>query len=388
MSSLSPNYTGFDYISWYVGNARQTASYFVAHFGFNIVAYRGPETGSFLTCSYVVTNGKARFVFTAPIASPEHTWDKRASDSDRQHLSEVQAHLTKHGDGVKDIAFAVDDVTGVWEHAVQNGATSLQKPQALTDNDGEVLSATIQTYGDTAHTLINRSAYKGIFLPGYQSKSGEDRLNDLLPKIEVVEIDHCVGNQAWDGLDSIVKYYEDALNFHRYWTVDDKEMCSEYSAMRSVVVASPNEVIKMPMNEPAVGLKKSQIEEFIDYNAGPGCQHIALLTTDILTAVTNLSQRGVTFLSVPPIYYTAMRSRLAAANMTLNEDIDQLQKHNILVDFDEQGYLLQIFTKHVGDRPTVFLEIIQRHGFEGFGAGNFRALFEAFEREQEKRGNL
>ncbi|PWY93735.1 4-hydroxyphenylpyruvate dioxygenase 2 [Aspergillus sclerotioniger CBS 115572] len=388
LRSINPNYTGFDHISWYVGNARQAATYFVAHFGFSIVAYRGPETGSYLSCSYVVMNGKARFVFTAPVTSPNNTWNTRASDADRQHLNEMQAHLTKHGDGVKDIAFAVDDVTGVWEHAVQNGGTSIQKPELLKDDTGEVLSATIQTFGDTAHTLINRSAYHGIFLPGYQAVSGLDRLNDLLPKIDVIEIDHCVGNQGWDGLDSIVKYYEDAFNFHRYWTVDDKDMCSDYSAMRSVVVASPNEVIKMPMNEPAIGKKMSQIEEFVEYYNGPGCQHIAFLTPNIITAVENLTKRGVNFLSVPETYYTNMRSRLAAANMTIAEDINALQKYNILIDFDEGGYLLQIFTKHVVDRPSVFLEIIQRENFDGFGAGNFKSLFEAFERDQALRGNL
>ncbi|OOF97781.1 hypothetical protein ASPCADRAFT_2851 [Aspergillus carbonarius ITEM 5010] len=379
LRSINPNYTGFDHISWYVGNARQAATYFVAHFGFSIVAYRGPETGSYLSCSYVVTNGNARFVFTAPITSPNNTWDTRASDSDRQHLNELQAHLTKHGDGVKDIAFAVDDVAGVWEHAVQNGGTSIQKPELLKDDAGEVVSATIQTYGDTAHTLINRSAYHGIFLPGYHPVSGQDRLNDLLPKIDVIEIDHCVGNQGWDGLDSIVKYYEDAFNFHRYWTVDDKEMCSDYSAMRSVVVASPNEVIKMPMNEPAIGKKKSQIEELPTY-CFPYPQHHH--------SSREPHQRGVNFLSVPETYYANMRSRLAAANMTISEDINTLQKYNILIDFDEGGYLLQIFTKHVVDRPSVFLEIIQRENFDGFGAGNFKSLFEAFERDQALRGNL
>ncbi|GLA01609.1 hypothetical protein AnigIFM60653_000543 [Aspergillus niger] len=388
LRNINPSYTGFDHIRWYVGNARQAATYFVAQFGFNIVAYRGPETGSHLSCSYVVTNGNARFVFTAPITSPNNTWDKRASGADRQQLDEIHAHLTKHGDGVKDIAFAVDDVTGVWEHAVQHGAISIQEPKLLKDQSGEVRSATIQTYGDTAHTLINRSAYQGIFLPGYQAVSGQDRLNDLLPEIDVIEIDHCVGNQGWDGLDSIVKYYEDALNFHRYWTVDDKDMCSEYSAMRSIVMASPNEVIKMPMNEPATGLKKSQIEEFVEYYNGPGCQHIAFRTPNILQAVENLTTRGVTFLSVPETYYANMRKRLASANITLAEDINLLQKYNILIDFDEGGYLLQIFTKHVVDRPTVFLEIIQRENFDGFGAGNFKSLFEAFERDQEMRGNL
>ncbi|RAK72370.1 4-hydroxyphenylpyruvate dioxygenase family protein [Aspergillus fijiensis CBS 313.89] len=390
LRSVNPNYTGYDYVSWYVGNARQTATYFVAHFGFSIVAYRGPETGSYLSCSYVVANGAARFVFTAPIVAADNAAEQRGSDEDRRLLDEIQTHLNKHGDGVKDIAFQVDDVTGVWEHAVQNGgAVSLQEPTTLTDEvDGEILRATIKTFGDTAHTLINRSGYRGVFLPGYAAVSGLDRLNDLLPPVDVIEIDHCVGNQPWDGLDTIVKFYEDALNFHRYWTVDDKEMCSEFSAMRSVVVASPDEVIKMPMNEPAVGLKKSQIEEFVDYYNGAGCQHIAFRTANIIAAVENLGQRGVNFLTVPANYYTTMKKRLAASSLSIAEDIDTLQRYNILIDFDEGGYLLQIFTKHVVDRPTVFIEIIQRENFDGFGAGNFRSLFEAFERDQAARGNL
>ncbi|RAL16475.1 4-hydroxyphenylpyruvate dioxygenase family protein [Aspergillus homomorphus CBS 101889] len=389
LRNINANYTGYDYVSWYVGNARQAATYFVAHFGFSIVAYRGPETGSYLSCSYVVANGTARFVFTAPIVAPYNISEKRGAAEDRRLLEEIQAHLNKHGDGVKDIAFQVDDVAGVWEHAVQNGAVSLQEPTTLKDDvDGEVLRATIKTYGDTAHTLINRSAYRGAFLPGYSAVSGLDRLNDFLPPIDVIEIDHCVGNQPWDGLDTIVKFYEDALNFHRYWTVDDKDMCSDFSAMRSVVVASPNEVIKMPMNEPAIGLKKSQIEEFVDYYNGAGCQHIAFRTTDIIAAVENLDKRGVNFLSVPDNYYATMKKRLAASSLTIAENIDTLQKYNILIDFDEGGYLLQIFTKHVVDRPTVFIEIIQRENFDGFGAGNFRSLFEAFERDQAARGNL
>lgn len=387
--SINPNYTGFDYICWYLGNARQAATYFVAHFGFRVIAYRGPETGSYLTSSYVVVNGNARFILTAPISGPNNISEKRASDKDRTLLNEIQAHLIKHGDGVKDIAFQVDDVRGVWEHAIKNGAVSIQKPTVLADEkDGHVLYATIKTYGDTAHTLINRSEYRGVFLPGFRPVTDMDSLNERLPKVDLIEIDHCVGNQPWDGLDGIVKYYEDALNFHRYWSVDDKDMCSDYSAMRSVVVASPNNVIKMPMNEPAAGLKKSQIEEFVDYYSGAGCQHIAFRTNNIIEVVDSLAKRGVSFLSVPESYYIKMRERLASKHVKITEDINLLQKYNILIDFDEGGYLLQIFTKHVVDRPTVFMEIIQRENFDGFGAGNFKSLFEAFEREQALRGNL
>ncbi|KAJ5174131.1 4-hydroxyphenylpyruvate dioxygenase [Penicillium canariense] len=388
ISSINPNYTGFDYISWYVGNARQAATYFVAHFGFKINAYCGPETGSYLTSSYVVSNGNARFVFTCPITGPDNTSETRASEDDRRFLNEIYAHLTKHGDGVKDIAFQVDDVTGAWEHAIENGATSIQKPTLMHDEDGAVLCATIKTYGDTAHSLINRLEYRGVFLPGFHPVTNMDRLNEQLPKVDLIEIDHCVGNQPWNGLDDMVKYYENALNFHRYWSVDDKDMCSEYSALRSVVVASPNEVIKMPMNEPAAGLKKSQIEEFVEYYNGAGCQHIAFRTNNIIEVVESLMKRGVDFLSVPESYYIDIRERLGSKSISIAEDIKLLEMYNILIDFDEGGYLLQIFTKHVVNRPTVFMEIIQRENFDGFGAGNFKSLFEAFEREQALRGNL
>ncbi|CAG8243163.1 unnamed protein product [Penicillium salamii] len=409
--SMNPNYIGFDYIGWYVGNARQTVSYFVTHYGFSVLAYRGPETGSFATTAYVIGNGAARFMFTAPLDSPESSWDTRASEEERAFCSEVHAHLTKHGDGVKDIAFQVDDVRGVWNHAVENGAESTRDPEVLKSDDGEVLVAGIQTFGDTIHTLIDRSAYQGPFLPGFKAVERTDRLQELLPNIDLLEVDHCVGNQGWNGLDGIVNYYENTLNFHRYWTVDDKEMCSDFSAMRSVVVASPNEVIKMPLNEPAKGKKKSQIEEyalsllrfhkylhlisandvwyrFCDYYNGAGCQHIAFRTHNIIEAVDGLLKRGVEFLSVPDSYYVDVRNRLERMGTKVSEELETLQKYNILIDFDEGGYLLQIFTKHVGDRPTVFLEVIQRENFDGFGAGNFKSLFEAFEREQALRGNL
>ncbi|OJJ05909.1 hypothetical protein ASPVEDRAFT_139166 [Aspergillus versicolor CBS 583.65] len=385
---MNPNYIGFDYIGLYVGNARQTVSYFVNHYGFSALAYRGPETGSYATTAYVVGNGTARFVFTAPLSSPDSSWDARASEDERKLCAEVHAHLTKHGDGVKDISFQVDDVRGVWEHAVANGAEPVREPELLKSDDGEVFVASIQTFGDTVHTFVNRSAYSGTFLPGFKAVERSDSLQEYLPKIDILEIDHCVGNHPWGGLEGAVNYYEKALNFHRFWNVDDKEMCSDFSAMNSVVVASPNEVIKMPMNEPAEGKKKSQIEEFCDYYNGAGCQHIAFRTNNIIEAVDSLQKRGVDFLSVPDTYYADVRKRLERVGTQVAEDIDTLQRYNILIDFDEGGYLLQIFTKHVGDRPTVLLEIIQRENFDGFGAGNFKSLFEAFEREQALRGNL
>lgn len=249
--------------------------------------------------------------------------------------------------------------------------------------------ATIQTYGETTHTLISRGNYGGVFLPGYKAASEKiDPFNLLLPTVALEAVDHCVGNQDWDEMDDICDYYEKVLGFHRFWSVDDKDICTEFSALKSIVMASPDETIKMPMNEPAHGKKKSQIEEYIDFYGGAGVQHIALRTPDIISAVTNLRARGVEFITIPENYYVAMRQKLKAAGMKLEEDFDTLQRLGILIDFDEGGYLLQLFTKHLLDRPTVFIEIIQRNNFEGFGAGNFKSLFEALERDQADRGNL
>jgi len=390
---LGPEYVGFDHIHWYVGNAKQASSFYVTRLGFKQVAYRGPETGSRSVASYVVSNGGATFILTSPVRAPPGTSkDDDVPEDEKIVLKEIHEHLTKHGDGVKDVAFRIDgDINAVWKRAVAHGATSIHPPRVIHSNDpsdGQVVIATIGAYGDTTHTLINRCSYTGAFLPGYRLVADEDPINKYLPNIDLIEIDHCVGNQPWNGIDDVVKYYEECLDFHRYWTVDDKSMCSDYSAMRSIVVASPNEVIKMPLNEPAIGKKKSQIEEFVDFYNGSGVQHIAFRTSDILTAVSNLKARGVSFLKVPSVYYSSLRDKLAKADVQLNEDISLLKELNILVDFDEKGYLLQIFAKHLLDRPTVFIEIIQRNNFDGFGAGNFKSLFEAFERDQALRGNL
>ncbi|KAL2005707.1 hypothetical protein VTN00DRAFT_10200 [Thermoascus crustaceus] len=391
-SNLGPEYVGFDHITWYVGNAKQAASYYVARMGFKHVAYRGAETGSRSVASYVVSNGKATFVLTSPIrAPPGMSKDDDVPEDEKALLQEIHDHLTRHGDGIKDVAFQIEgDVEAVWKRAVEHGAVSIKSPKTLKGDDGhgQIVIATISTYGDTVHSLINRKGYSGAFLPGYEPVTEEDPINKFLPKIDFIEIDHCVGNQPWNGIDNVVKYYEECLDFHRYWTVDDAAMCSDYSAMRSIVVASSNEVIKMPMNEPAHSKKKSQIEEFIDFYNGSGVQHIALRTDDIIKTVYRLRERGVSFLSVPAAYYSVMHERLTKVGTKLDEDIHLLQRFNILVDFDENGYLLQIFAKHVGDRPTVFIEVIQRNNFDGFGAGNFKSLFEAFEREQALRGNL
>lgn len=277
----------------------------------------------------------------------------------------------------------------MYSAAVSGGAQSVAAPHTITDAQGSVRLATIRTYGDTTHTLIQNNNYSGVFLPGYRAEPKVvDSLSRFLPQVSLSHIDHCVGNQDWDEMENICEYYEKVLGFHRFWSVDDKDICTEYSALKSIVMSSPNDVVKMPINEPAKGKKQSQIEEYVDFYGGPGVQHIALRTDNIVRDITNLKARGVEFIKVPETYYDSMKMRLKKAGLTLNEDFEVLKSLDILIDFDEGGYLLQLFTKHLMDRPTVFVEIIQRNNFDGFGAGNFKSLFEAIEREQELRGNL
>ncbi|OBT42783.1 4-hydroxyphenylpyruvate dioxygenase [Pseudogymnoascus sp. WSF 3629] len=379
------DYRGYDHVHWYVGNAKQAATYYVARMGFHKVAFRDLSTGSRAIASYAVRNGSVTFVLTSPLRSASQAEDPK----DKKLLAEISAHMEKHGDAVKDVAFEVDDVDEVYNQAVKNGGKSVSPPETVTDESGSVRVATIQTYGETTHTLISRKEYKGVFLPGFKAApDAEDPLNTYLPKITLEAMDHCVGNQDWDEMDNICEYYERVLGFHRFWSVDDKDICTEFSALKSVVMASPDERIKMPINEPAIGKKKSQIEEYVDFYGGAGVQHIALRTKDIISAVTALRARGVEFITIPESYYVDMRLKLKKQGMKLEEDFATLQRLGILIDFDEGGYLLQLFTKHLLDRPTVFIEIIQRNNFEGFGAGNFRSLFEALERDQEGRGNL
>ncbi|KJZ80278.1 4-hydroxyphenylpyruvate dioxygenase [Hirsutella minnesotensis 3608] len=385
------NFTGYDHVTWWVGNAKQAASYYTSLFGFKAVAYRGLETGCRYFASYVVTNNDVCFVFTSPLRSAEHLpADEPISDSDLQLLRDMHAHLERHGDAVKDVAFNVDNVEGVYHRAVKGGAVAVQGPQVLRDAEhGSVVTAVINTYGDTTHTLINRSSYSGPFLPGFRvAKKSTGSVT--LPDINLARIDHCVGNQDWNEMVSACAFYEECLSFHRFWSVDDSQICTEFSALSSIVMASPNNLVKMPINEPAAGKKKSQIEEYVIFNSGPGVQHIALLTHDIIDAVSCLRARGVEFINVPETYYETMRMRLKTEkrNWELKEDLDTIQRLNILIDYDEGGYLLQLFTKPLMDRPTVFIEIIQRNEFDGFGAGNFKSLFEAIEREQAERGNL
>ncbi|TGO64375.1 hypothetical protein BCON_0007g00250 [Botryotinia convoluta] len=395
LSTNTPNFHGYDHITWYVGNAKQAASYYCTRLGFQTIAYKGLETGSRYIASHVVANGKIRFVLTSPVKAYSGLKDDETiTEKERELLREIYEHLEKHGDAVKDVAFEVDDVASVYYNAVEQGAVGVQKPIKGKDEDGDVTTAIIRTYGDTTHTLISRSNYTGAFLPGYRATppSKRDPLNALLPSIHLEAIDHCVGNQDWGAMQSACEYYEKCLSFHRFWSVDDSQISTAHSALNSIVMASPNNVVKMPINEPAPGLRKSQIEEYVDFYSGAGVQHIALRTPDIITAVSNLRARGVEFISVPETYYETMRERLsdkdAGIKWELKEDFEEIRKLNVLIDFDEGGYLLQLFTKPLMDRPTVFLEIIQREGFDGFGAGNFKSLFEAIEREQEERGNL
>jgi 4-hydroxyphenylpyruvate dioxygenase len=340
-----------------------------------------------------VANGNIKFVLTSPVRSyTTLADDEPISAEERKLLKEIHEHLEQHGDAVKDVAFEVDDVDAVYRQAVKQDAVSIFAPRTTSDEFGTIRSAAISTYGDTTHTLISRASYNGVFLPGFKAipEHKADPLQKLLPTVTLEAIDHCVGNQDWGAMEAACAYYERCLSFHRFWSVDDSQISTEYSALNSIVMASPNNVVKMPINEPAPGKKKSQIEEYVDFYGGAGVQHIALRTTDIVSAVSHMRARGVEFINVPDTYYTAMRQRLKSDRRSwkLNEDFDTIQKLNILIDFDDGGYLLQLFTKPLMDRPTVFIEIIQRNDFDGFGAGNFKSLFEAIEREQEERGNL
>jgi len=309
-------------------------------------------------------------------------------NNESQFAKEHAEHLAKHGDAVKDMAFTVEDCEKAYKVAVSRGAKSVQEPSKLEDNEGGfVIVASIQTYGDSIHTLIQRDSFKGVFLPGFISVK-EDPLNTILGTTEYGFIDHIVGNHPLGDMEPTVQWYEKMLDFHRFWSIDDSIIHTEYSSLKSIVVSDWDEVIKMPQNEPAIGKRKSQIQEYVDYYYGSGVQHVALNVPDIITVVSNLTSRGLEFLNIPEKYYENLRKRLAHAKISVKEDIDTLQKLKILIDYDDQGYLLQIFTKPIEDRPTLFFEFIQRNNHNGFGAGNFKSLFEAIEREQEKRGNL
>ncbi|KEY70199.1 hypothetical protein S7711_03418 [Stachybotrys chartarum IBT 7711] len=393
LSGPPGDFTSYDHVTWWVGNAKQAATFYNKLFGFKTIAYRGLETGSRYFASYVVANKDIRFVLTSPIRSATHLpADEPITEEEKALLVEMHEHLEKHGDAVKDVAFEVNNVAGIYNYAVEQGvAVAVQSPRDVKDKQfGSVTTAVIQTYGDTTHTLINRDNYDGPFLPGFRAAVEKAASDIALPHVPLGRIDHCVGNQDWDEMTNACDFYEKCLGFHRFWSVDDNQISTEYSALSSIVMASSNNLVKMPINEPAPGKKKSQIEEYVVFNSGPGVQHIALLTKDIVTCVASLRSRGVEFISIPPTYYETIRKRLKQEkrNWELQEDLNTIERLNILIDYDESGYLLQLFTKPLIDRPTVFIEIIQRNNFEGFGAGNFKSLFEAIEREQADRGNL
>lgn len=360
---------GTDYVEFYVGNAKQSAHFYKTAFGFQSHAYAGLETGLKDRVSYVLKQDKIRLVLTTALKSD----------------SPIGEHVKKHGDGVKVIALWVDDAQKSWEETTKRGAKSFMEPTIEKDEFGEVVRAGIYTYGETVHMFVERKNYSGDFLPGFQKWESDYNPSPTGLKF----IDHMVGNVGWGEMNTWVKWYEDVMGFVNFLSFDDKQIHTEYSALMSKVMSNGNGRIKFPINEPAEGKKRSQIEEYLDFYEGPGAQHIAVATDNIIETVRQLRARGVEFLSAPPkTYYDEVPARLGEHMNIMKEDINELMALGILVDADEEGYLLQIFTKPVEDRPTLFYEIIQRMGAKGFGAGNFKALFESIEREQEKRGTL
>ena len=355
---------GTDYIEFYVGNAKQAAHFYRTVFGFQSLAYCGPETGTKEKVSYAIRQNKLTFALTTPLRSGNAIAD----------------HIAKHGDGVKAIALKVEDATSAWEETTRRGGKSFLEPMTLTDGDGQLVMSGIHTYGETVHLFIERENYQGVFMPGF--RRWESTYNP--PETGLLYVDHCVGNVGWNQMNPWVKFYEDVMGFRNILSFDDKDISTEYSALMSKVMSNGNGYVKFPINEPAEGKKKSQVEEYLDFYDGEGVQHVAIATSDIVKTVTELQKRGLEFLNIPSTYYETVLDRVGQ----IDEDLEPLQRLGILVDRDDEGYLLQIFTKPVEDRPTLFFEIIQRKGAKSFGKGNFKALFEALEREQEARGNL
>ncbi len=355
---------GTDHVEFYVGNARQAAYFYRAAFGMTLVAYAGPETGQRDRASYVLQQGKVRFVLTTALRS----------DSD------IARHVHTHGDGVRAIALWVDDARQAWIETTSRGARSIQEPATFSDDHGTVTTSSIATYGDTIHTFVDRTHYTGPFFPGYRAIEHDSVANP----VGLLHIDHMVGNVGWHAMNDWVDFYAHVMGFSLYQHFDDNDISTEYSALMSKVMANGNGFVKFPINEPAEGRRKSQIEEYLDFYQGPGVQHIALASANILDTVARMQQQGVEFLTIPHSYYTELQNRVGK----IDEPIEELERLGILVDRDNEGYMLQIFTRPVEDRPTLFYEIIQRKGSRSFGKGNFKALFEAIEREQALRGNL
>jgi len=355
---------GTDYVEFYVGNAKQAAHYYQTAFGFQPLAYSGLETGLTDRTSYVLQQGKIRFVLTTAL-NPD---------------SEIGAHAKLHGDGVKVVALLVDDARSAFEETTSRGAKPYMNPTVHNDQDGEVVLSGIHTYGETVHVFVERKNYRGVFLPGYIKWEPEYRPSEVGLKY----VDHMVGNVGWGQMNTWADFYANVMGFNQLVSFDDKDISTEYTALMSKVMSNDNGYIKFPINEPAVGKKKSQIEEYIQFYHGSGVQHVALATDDIISTVTALRARGVEFLTVPDTYYDTVTERVG----TIDEDLNELRKRGVLIDRDDEGYLLQLFTKPVEDRPTVFYEIIQRKGAKSFGKGNFKALFESIEREQARRNTL
>jgi 4-hydroxyphenylpyruvate dioxygenase len=355
---------GTDHVEFYVGNARQAAYFYRAAFGMRLVAYAGPETGQRDRASYVVNQGKIRFVLTTPLRS--------------QHP--IAQHIHLHGDGVRVVALWVDDARQAWYETTSRGAASVEEPHIVSDENGTAVLASIRTYGDTIHTFVERSGYLGPFLPGFRSVEHDP----VARPVGLLHIDHMVGNVGWHEMNQWVDFYANVMGFSLYQHFDDKDISTDYSALMSKVMANGNGRVKFPINEPAEGKKKSQVEEYLDFYPGPGVQHIALATNDIVHTVNKLREQGIEFLRVPHTYYSELQGRVGK----IDEPVDVLEDLGILADRDDEGYMLQIFTRPVEDRPTLFYEIIQRKGSRSFGKGNFKALFEAIEREQQARGNL
>lgn len=355
---------GTDYVEFYVGNAKQAAHFYKTTFGFQSLAYAGPETGVRDRASYVIRQNKLTFVLTTPLKSG----------------NEIADHIAKHGDGVKVLALMVDDATHAWEETTGRGAKSYMTPVIQKDEDGEVVMSGIHTYGETVHLFIERKNYNGVFMPGYRKWETTYNPTDT----GLLYVDHCVGNVGWNQMNKWVTFYEQVMGFKNILSFDDKDISTEYSALMSKVMSNGNGFVKFPINEPAEGKRKSQVEEFLEFYDGEGCQHVAIATNNIIETVSELQRRGIEFLNIPDSYYATVLDRVGH----IDEDLKPLSDLGILIDRDEEGYLLQIFTKPLQDRPTMFFEIIQRKGAKSFGKGNFKALFEAIEREQEERGNL
>ncbi len=355
---------GTDYVEFYVGNAKQAAHFYKTAFGFQSLAYAGPETGVRDKVSYAIRQNKLTFVFTTALRKD----------------NAIAEYVHKHGDGVKALALMVDDAADAWEQTTMRGAKSFIEPVTLTDDLGKMVMSGIHTYGETVHLFIERKHYAGAFMPGYRPWKSSYNPSET----GLLYVDHCVGNVGWNQMNKWVKFYEDVMGFRNILSFDDNDISTEYSALMSKVMSSGNGFVKFPINEPAEGKKKSQVEEFLEFYDGEGCQHVALATKNIVETVTQLQSRGVEFLKVPSTYYDDLEERTGK----IDEDVEPLKELGILVDRDDEGYLLQIFTKPVEDRPTLFFEIIQRKGAKSFGKGNFKALFEAIEREQAARGNL